>query len=61
MLNSLAPLHVEREIEVCAAFITAARVSNAIPSAVPVQKICLDEWNIWNIPRAPGQSGGEEK
>ncbi len=59
--SSLAPLHVEREIEVCAALIDAARFENNIPCTVPVQKICLDEWNIWNFARAPGDLGAEEQ
>lgn len=31
-----------------------------MPPTVPRQKICFDEWNVWDPVRAPGEDGGEE-
>lgn len=61
LLTCAAPLHVEREIEICAGLIDAAHIDHKLPYTGSTKKICLDEWNIWNIPRAPGQLGAEEK
>ena len=31
-----------------------------MPPTVPRQKICFDEWNVWDPVRAPGEEGAEE-
>src|SRR5262249_36252739 len=37
-----------------------ARIENNVPPTVPRQKICFDEWNVWDPKRAPGEQGAEE-
>lgn len=32
-----------------------------MPPSVRRQKICFDEWNVWDPVRAPGEEGAEEK
>lgn len=56
-----APLAAERAIEVAAALIDLARIENKVPSTVPRQKICFDEWNVWDMFRARGEDGAEER
>jgi alpha-N-arabinofuranosidase len=41
--------------------IDQARIENKVPPTVPRQKICFDEWNVWDPTRAPGEQGAEEK
>lgn len=43
------------------ALIDLARIENGVPVKIPKQKICFDEWNIWDPKRAPGWLGAEEK
>lgn len=57
---STAPRSAERAIEVTASLIDLARIENKVPTTVPRQKICFDEWNVWDPVRAPGELGGEE-
>jgi alpha-L-arabinofuranosidase len=40
--------------------IDLARIENKVPPTVPRQKICFDEWNVWDPNRAPGNDGAEE-
>lgn len=41
--------------------IDLARIENGVPTTVRRQKICFDEWNVWDPVRAPGEDGAEEK
>lgn len=59
--NVTAPRQAERAIEVTASLIDLARIENKVPPKVPKQKICFDEWNVWDPVRAPGWLGAEEK
>lgn len=59
--NATAPRSAERSIQVAAALIDLARIENKVPSRFPRQKICFDEWNVWDPERAPGWEGAEEK
>jgi alpha-N-arabinofuranosidase len=36
-------------------------IENKIPPGVKKQKICFDEWNVWDPKRAIGSEGAEEK
>ena len=58
--NAFSPRSAERAIEVCASLIDLARIVNNVPSSVPRQTICFDEWNVWDPVRAPGETGAEE-
>lgn len=58
--NVVAPLSAERAIETAAALIDIARIENKIPPNVARQKICFDEWNVWDPQRAVGEEGAEE-
>lgn len=58
--NALAPRSAERAIEVCAGLIDLARIENRVPTTIPQQTICFDEWNVWDPRRAPGETGAEE-
>lgn len=40
--------------------INLARIKNKVPDTVPRQTICFDEWNVWDLVRAPGELGAEE-
>lgn len=51
----------ERAIEITAGLIDLARADNKVPPTVPKQKICFDEWNVWDMFRAPGEQGAEEQ
>lgn len=57
---SLAPRAAERAIELTGAMIDLAHIENKIPAGVRKQKICFDEWNVWDSKRAPGRTGAEE-
>ncbi|KAJ4246570.1 hypothetical protein NW762_013511 [Fusarium torreyae] len=59
--NATAPRSAERAIEITAGLIDLARIENGVPSSVRRQKICFDEWNVWDPVRAPGEEGAEEK
>ncbi|KAM7189910.1 putative alpha-L-arabinofuranosidase C [Naviculisporaceae sp. PSN 640] len=59
--NVTAPLAAERAIEITAGLIDLARAENKVPPTVPKQKICFDEWNVWDMFRAPGEQGAEEQ
>ncbi|KAK4211588.1 alpha-n-arabinofuranosidase C [Rhypophila decipiens] len=59
--NVTAPLAAERAIEITAGLIDLARAENRVPPTVPKQKICFDEWNVWDMFRAPGEQGAEEQ
>jgi len=59
--NVIAPRSAERAIEIAAGLIDLARIENKVPPSVPRQKICFDEWNVWDPVRAPGELGGEER
>ena len=59
--NAVAPRSAERAIEICAGLIDLARIQNGVPTSVPRQTICFDEWNVWDPKRAPGEDGAEEK
>lgn len=55
-----APRSAERAIQITASLIDLARIENNVPPTIPRQKICFDEWNVWDPVRAPGEDGGEE-
>ncbi|KAM0200086.1 hypothetical protein ACHAPA_011795 [Fusarium lateritium] len=59
--NATAPRSAERAIEITAGLIDLARIENNVPPSVRRQKICFDEWNVWDPVRAPGEEGAEEK
>jgi alpha-N-arabinofuranosidase len=59
--NAVAPRSAERAIEISASLIDLARIQNGVPASVPQQKICFDEWNVWDPVRAPGDLGAEEQ
>ncbi|KAF5023733.1 hypothetical protein F66182_4207 [Fusarium sp. NRRL 66182] len=59
--NATAPRSAERAIEITAGLIDLARIENGVPPTVRRQKICFDEWNVWDPVRAPGEEGAEEK
>ncbi|KAF4992665.1 hypothetical protein FGRMN_7013 [Fusarium graminum] len=59
--NATAPRSAERAIEIAAGLIDLARIENNVPPTVRRQKICFDEWNVWDPERAPGEEGAEEK
>lgn len=59
--NTTAPLAAERAIQIAVAMIDQARIENKVPASVPKQKICFDEWNVWDVYRSPGELGAEEK
>ncbi|KFA61237.1 hypothetical protein S40285_08873 [Stachybotrys chlorohalonatus IBT 40285] len=59
--NATAPRQAERAIEITGSLIDLARIENKVPSRIPKQKICFDEWNVWDPVRAPGWLGAEEK
>ncbi|KAG6005996.1 hypothetical protein E4U21_007489 [Claviceps maximensis] len=59
--NVTAPRSAERAIEITAGLIDLARIENGVPPTVPRQRICFDEWNVWDPQRAPGEEGGEER
>lgn len=56
-----APRSAERAIQIAAGLIDLARIENNVPPSVRRQTICLDEWNVWDPVRAPGEDGAEEK
>ncbi|SPO06334.1 related to alpha-L-arabinofuranosidase 1 [Cephalotrichum gorgonifer] len=58
--NVTAPRSAERAIQITAGLIDLARIENKVPTTVPRQKICFDEWNVWDPARAPGEEGAEE-
>ena len=60
LANATAPRAAERAIQVASALIDLARIENNVPSTIPKQKICFDEWNVWDPLRAPGEQGAEE-
>ncbi|KAI5458262.1 family 51 glycoside hydrolase [Mariannaea sp. PMI_226] len=59
--NATAPRSAERAIQITAGLIDLARIENKVPHTVRRQKICFDEWNVWDPVRAPGEQGAEEK
>lgn len=59
--NATAPRAAERAIQMASAMIDLARIENKVPESVPKQKICFDEWNVWDPFRAPGEQGAEEQ
>lgn len=59
--NATAPRSAERAIQIAAGLIDLARIENGVPASVRRQKICFDEWNVWDPVRAPGEQGAEEK
>ncbi|KFH47433.1 alpha-L-arabinofuranosidase C-like protein [Hapsidospora chrysogenum ATCC 11550] len=59
--NVTAPRSAERAIQITAGLIDLARIENKVPPSVRRQKICFDEWNVWDPARAPGEQGAEEK
>jgi alpha-L-arabinofuranosidase len=61
MANATAPRSAERAIQMASALIDLARIENKVPETVPKQKICFDEWNVWDPVRAPGEDGAEEQ
>ncbi|KAF2744378.1 glycoside hydrolase family 51 protein [Sporormia fimetaria CBS 119925] len=61
MANATAPRAAERAIQMAMSLIDLARIENKVPHTVPRQKICFDEWNVWDPARAPGEQGAEEK
>lgn len=61
VLTDAAPRSAERAIEITAGLIDLARIENGVPPTVRRQKICFDEWNVWDPERAPGEEGAEEK
>ncbi|KAF1997807.1 glycoside hydrolase family 51 protein [Amniculicola lignicola CBS 123094] len=61
LVNATAPRAAERAIQMTSALIDLARIENNVPTSVPKQTICFDEWNVWDPVRAPGEKGAEEK
>ncbi len=61
LANATAPRSAERAIQMASALIDLARIENNVPPTVPKQKICFDEWNVWDPVRAPGEEGAEEQ
>lgn len=61
LMNVTSPRSAERAIQVASALVDLARIENKVPPTVPKQKICFDEWNVWDPVRAPGELGAEEK
>jgi alpha-N-arabinofuranosidase len=61
LANATAPRSAERAIQMASALIDLARIENKVPASIPKQKICFDEWNVWDPIRAPGEQGAEEK
>ena len=61
LANATAPRSAERAIQMASALIDLARIENKVPPTVPKQKICFDEWNVWDPVRAPGEEGAEEQ
>ncbi|KAL2131353.1 hypothetical protein VTI74DRAFT_5242 [Chaetomium olivicolor] len=61
LANATAPRAAERAIQMASALIDLARIENKVPETVPRQKICFDEWNVWDPVRAPGEQGAEEQ
>lgn len=61
LANSTAPRAAERAIQMAMSLIDLARIENKVPTTVPRQTICFDEWNVWDPVRAPGEQGAEEK
>lgn len=59
--NATAPRQAERAIEITGSLIDLARIENKVPPSIKRQKICFDEWNVWDPVRAPGWLGAEEK
>ncbi|KAF2404864.1 glycoside hydrolase [Trichodelitschia bisporula] len=59
--NIVAPRAAERAIQITSGLIDLARIENGVSPSVPKQKICFDEWNVWDPVRAPGELGAEEK
>lgn len=59
--NAVAPRAAERAIELTGAMIDLVHIENKIPAGVRKQKICFDEWNVWDSKRAHGRDGAEEK
>jgi len=59
--NVTAPRQAERAIEITSGLIDLARIENKVPPSNPRQKICFDEWNVWDPVRAPGWLGAEEQ
>lgn len=59
--NATAPRQAERAIEITSSLIDLARIENGVPTKIKKQKICFDEWNVWDPIRAPGWLGAEEK
>ncbi|KAG5965466.1 hypothetical protein E4U57_004049 [Claviceps arundinis] len=59
--NVTAPRSAERAIEIAAGLIDLARIENGVPPTVRRQRICFDEWNVWDPERAPGEQGAEER
>jgi len=60
-LTKSGPRCAERSIEITAALIDMVHIENKIPPGVKKQKICFDEWNVWDPKRAIGSEGAEEK
>ncbi|UQC81582.1 alpha-L-arabinofuranosidase [Colletotrichum lupini] len=58
--NATAPRAAERAIEITGSLIDLARIENKVPPTCKRQKICFDEWNVWDPVRAPGEEGAEE-
>ncbi|EFQ27215.1 alpha-L-arabinofuranosidase [Colletotrichum graminicola] len=58
--NATAPRAAERAIEITGGLIDLARIENKVPPTCKRQKVCFDEWNVWDPTRAPGEEGGEE-
>ncbi|KAK4120504.1 glycoside hydrolase family 51 protein [Parathielavia appendiculata] len=61
LANATAPRSGERAIQMASALIDLARIENKVPPSIPKQKICFDEWNVWDPVRAPGEEGAEEQ
>ncbi|KAB8337242.1 hypothetical protein FH972_021544 [Carpinus fangiana] len=59
-MNATAPRNAERAIQICASLIDYARITNNIPSSVPQQQVCFDEWNAWDPKAWPGEEGAEQ-
>jgi hypothetical protein len=49
-----APRQAETAIKIVSNLIDLARIENGVPLDKPKQKICFDEWNVWDPIKAPG-------
>ncbi|GJC91185.1 alpha-L-arabinofuranosidase [Colletotrichum higginsianum] len=54
--NATAPRAAERAIEITGGLIDLARIENKVPPTCKRQKICFDEWNVWDPAKYVGMA-----